>query len=140
MVAARPEGSSWSRGLLRFECCVCSWLSGKGQRRKVSEALVDPCPAQQQLLLAFFLWCLAKCFGVSLLFGFRGVWFGFFLRKNKTALVGSLFLMCHVISVFLKYISDSANVVELNCFPLQKSKLYRAFCHPVSSPAPKRED
>lgn len=57
---------------------------------------MDPCPAQQQLLLAFSLWRLAKCFGVSLLFGFGGVCFGGFLKKNKTALVGSLFLIFNV--------------------------------------------
>lgn len=54
---------------------------------------MDPCPAQQQLHRAFSPCCLAKCFGVSLLLGFLGGWFGFFLEKIKTALVGSLFLI-----------------------------------------------
>lgn len=122
VVAARPEGSSWRRGLLPSERCVC--CSGGSVPRARAPGL---------LLGAF-----------SYVFGG-----GCYLKKarqDKTAKLRSCsghyfcFLTRRVISLFRKSVSDSTNLVELNCFPLQMSELYRAFWHPASSLNPKRED
>lgn len=124
--------------------CAAGWRGAEAKGRW-SRVAVDPYPAQQHLLLASSPRCLAKCFGVSLLFvffwGSLVGWYVCFKEKHNCLSSGHYFwfLTCHVISVFLKYVSDSTNVVELNCFPLQMSKLYRAFWHPVSSPTPKEK-
>lgn len=88
----RKQLESWTLALWVLHVLLAVWQGAEAKGRR-SRAMVDPCPAQKQLRLAFSLWCLAKCFGVSLLFVFLGGCFGVFLKKNKTALVGSLFLI-----------------------------------------------
>lgn len=125
---------------------VTTWWWQRGQKEAAGGAdccplsaacavLVDPCPEQE--LLACSWGRLATCLG------------GCYLKKarqDKTAKLRSCsghyfcFLTRRVISLFRKSVSDSTNLVELNCFPLQMSELYRAFWHPASSLNPKRED
>lgn len=78
--------------------CAAGCLARAEAKGRRSRALVDPCPAQQQLLLACSPWRLAKRLGLSLLFDFGDMvlFCVLFSRKTELLQLRSLFLVSNM--------------------------------------------